>query len=418
MKIEAERDRGSAVLRLGGRLDREWAEHLSHTLEELLRDGVRSVSIDLSRVTYVSSAATKVLTRWQQELALLRGEVYLRSVPPEVRETFAIAGWNSQLDALRASGPRAVDLRRSSWYSGGGVANSGQYQMSSGAEEGALTCRLRGQPGGMTSASFGPDACVTVDFPDNSFGLGLGAIGGSYEQCREQIGELLGVAGCVAYFPSDGARMADYLIGNGPTPPRAVLASGLTCEGAFSKLVRFNPKPEADAVPLSELAGVCLDAAGGKVAGMVIAGETAGLSGARLRRSPAVAGASPMRFDVPVVREWLSFAPERTYSVATALIAGVAARAPEGPLAAHLRPLGGIRKLYAHFHAMVFSYHPLPQRTVELGALVRGLFDNHQLRDVLHLLWDDRGEAGVGDSALVRGVGWVGPVAQVVEGRA
>jgi len=413
MKIEAEREGGSAVLRLGGRLDREWAEHLSNTLEDLLRDGVRSVNIDLSRVTYVSSAATKVLTRWQQELALLRGEVFLRSVPAAVRETFAIAGWDSHLDALRGSGPRAIDLRRSSWYSGGGIANSGQYQMSSSAAEGMLTCRLHGQPDGLTSEFRGPNTYATVPFPDNVFGLGLGAIGASYEECHEQIGELLGVAGCIAYFPSDGARLADYLIGNGPTPPRAVLASGLSCEGAFSKLVRFNPKPDADAVPLSELAGVCLDAAGGNVAGMVIAGETAGLSGARLRRSPAVDGASPMRFDVPAVREWLSFAPERTYSVATALIAGGAARAPEGPLAAQLRPLGGTRNLYGHFHAMVFSYHPLPQRTVELGALVRGLFDNHQLRDVLHLLWDDRGEAGVGDSALVRGVGWVGPVTQV-----
>lgn len=413
MKIEAERDGGSAVLRLGGRLDREWAEHLSHTLEDLLREGVRSVSIDLSRVTYVSSAATKVLTRWQQELALLRGEVYLRSVPLAVRETLAIAGWDSHLDALRGSGPRAIDLRRSTWYSGAGVANSGQYHMAPRAADGGLICRLHGRPDGLTGGFRDPAACPTVPFPDNCFGLGLGAIGGSYEECHEQIGELVAVAGCIAYFPSDGARMADYLVGNSPAPPRAVLASGLSCEGEFSSLVRFNPKPEAEAVPLAELAGVCLDAAGGKVAGMVIAGETAGLSGARLRRSPAADGGSPMRFEVPAVREWLSFAPERTYSVATALIAGVAAREPEGPLAAQLRPLGGTRNLYGHFHAVVFSYHPLPQRTVELGALVRGLFDNHQLRDVLHLVWDDRGEAGVGDSALIRGVGWVAPVTQI-----
>jgi len=412
MKIEAERKGGSAILRLEGRLDREWAEHLSNTLEDLLRAGVRSISIDLSHVTYVSSAATKVLTRWQQELAILRGEVYLRSVPPTVRETFAIAGWDSHLDALRSSGPRPVDLRKSSWFSGAGVATSGQYQMSPSVAEGALTCRLYGRPEGLTAASIGPDASTTVAFPDQAFGLGIGAIGGSYEECRQQFGELVAVAGCVASFPSDGTRMADYLIAAGPAPLRAVLASGLGCEGTFSTLVRFNPKPEAFAVPLSELAGVCLDAAGGKVAGIVIAGETAGLVGARLRRSPG-ASDSPLRFDVPAVREWLSFAPERTYPVATALIVGVAARAPEGPLAQHLRPLGGVRKLYGHFHAVVFSYNPLPQRTVELGALVRGLFDNHQLRDVLHLVWDDRGEGGVGDSALLRGVGWVGPVTQV-----
>jgi hypothetical protein len=50
---------------------------------------------------------------------------------------------------------------------------------------------------------------------------------------------------------------------------------------------------------------------------------------------------------------------------------------------------------------------------VELTALVKGLFADHQLRDVLHLLYDDRGDAAVGESLLVRGVGWVAPIAQV-----
>jgi hypothetical protein len=50
---------------------------------------------------------------------------------------------------------------------------------------------------------------------------------------------------------------------------------------------------------------------------------------------------------------------------------------------------------------------------VELASLVRGLFRNHQLQDVIHLLWDDRGEAGVAESALVRGVAWVGPITDV-----
>jgi anti-anti-sigma factor len=413
MQIDATREGDSTVLRLGGRLDREWAGHLSNALEDLLREGVRSLVIDLSAVTYISSAATEVLTRWQQELAALRGEMQLTSIPPAVREMFAIAGWDSRLDGTGGSGSAPVDLRKSSWQLPTVSAASGQYQTSSCVPEGRLSCYLHGRPSRLTQAPVGPDDCAVAPFPAGAFGIGLGAIGGSYEECHERFGELVAVAECVAYFPSDGARMADYLVGGGPVPPRAVLASGMTCEGAFSKLVRFNSRTEAEAVPLSELAAVCLEAAGGKLAGLVIAGETAGLTGARLRRSPAGDAASAVRFDVPAVREWLSFAPERTYSVTTALIAGVVARAPEGPLAAHLRPLGDVGRLYGHFHAAVFSYHPLPQRTVELGALVKGLFENHQLRDVLHLVWDDRGEAGVSESALLRGVGWVAPITQV-----
>jgi hypothetical protein len=54
---------------------------------------------------------------------------------------------------------------------------------------------------------------------------------------------------------------------------------------------------------------------------------------------------------------------------------------------------------------------------VELGALVAGLFENHQLRDVLHLVSDNRGAAGVAESSLLRGVGWVAPITEVVEAR-
>ena len=148
----------------------------------------------------------------------------------------------------------------------------------------------------------------------------------------------------------------------------------------------------------------------GSAAGVVIAAETLGLSGARIRRSPAAPDASPLEFEVSALREWLSFTPERATAPTTMLAAGVVARSPEGPLAAHLRPLGWSGSLYGHLHAAVFSYRPLPQRTVELGVLVRGLFKDHQLRDVLHLVWDDRGDDGVAESTLVRGVGWVAPL--------
>lgn len=409
MKIDAARDGGSAVLRLAGRLDREWAEHLSNTLEDLLREGVRSLSLDLSEVTYISSAATRVIGRWQQELAMLRGEVRLTSLSPAVRDALAVLGWDAHVDATGRPAPTSLGL--SSWQvRSGSSSTNGQYQMSSSGSEETLRCRLHGHPRELSTVAFGPDHCHVVDLPANAFGLGLGAIGDDYAECRERVGELLAVAGCVAYFPSDGARLADYVVGDGTSAPRAVLASGITCEGGFSKLVRFNTQPEASAVPLSELLAVCLEAAGGKAAGLVIAAEAAGLCGARLLRPPTEA---PLTFEVPGVRDWLAFAPERTYAMTTALIAGVVARTPGNPLAPHLLPLEVTERFFGHFHAAVFSYHPLPQRTVELGALARGLFANHELRDVLHLLWDDRSDGGVGESALVRGVGWVSPITQI-----
>jgi anti-anti-sigma factor len=410
MKIEASRSGATAVLRLGGRLDREAAEQLSNTLEDLVRSGARSLTVDLASVNYISSGALRVLTRWQQELTTLRGSVQINLPAEALRETLAIAGWDSQ------PGPDdsgSGDLRLSSWQQHPGATATGEYQVLTRPGDASLACRLHGRPGQWAQAPPDADDSTVVTFPTDSFGLGIGAIGSSHAACRDRLGELIAVAGCVAYFPTDGARMADYLVAGNSAAPSVVLSAGLSCRGEFSKLVRFSTSPEADAIPLSELAAVCLEASGSRTAGLVIAGETAGLAGARLRRSPAASTASAIQFEIPVVRDWLSFAPERTHAVTTSLIAGVVARGPKSPVSEYLRPLGFVGQLWGHFHAAIFSYQPLPQRTVELSDLLRRLFINHQLRDVLHLVWDDRAEKGVGESALVRGVAWVAPITAI-----
>jgi anti-anti-sigma factor len=409
MRIDAARTGGSAVLRIEGRLDREGAERLSDTLEDLLQEGVRSLRIDFSQVTYASSAVTRVLTRWHEELAILRGDVQLSALSPTLSDLFAAAGWRDGCPpAAAASAP--VD-RRSYWHARADFAASGQYELSAGASSGALACRAVGDPGRITQGPIGAEDCGRVTFPASGFGLGVGAFGSEYGECRERLGELIAIGGCAAYFPSDGARMADYLLGAAEKAPCSVLASGLICEGTYSQLLRFSTRPEAEAVPLSELASVALEAAGGRVAGLVLVGETAGLCGVKLRRSPAD-GESPVRFELPKVRDWLSFAPERTHAMTTTIIAGVVSSGAGGPWAAHLRPHGSTERLFGHLHAAVFSYHPLPQRTVGLDDLVRGLFTNQHLLDVLHLLWDDRRDDPVPESSLVRGVGWIAPITQ------
>jgi anti-anti-sigma factor len=413
MKIDAAREREKAVLRLDGRLDREGAEQLSASMEELLRDGVRWLTLDFSTVSYISSAATKVLSRWQQELSALRGSLKLTAMSPAVLDTLTVAGWEPRAETGAGTPSAPVDLRMSSWQLRPSFQTTGHYQMTAGVADATLACRLHGHPDQLAVTAPQPGDSDVVELPADSFGIGLGSIGSGYDECRARFGELIAVAGCIAYFPSGGARLADYLVAEGGGAPRALLVSGLSCRGEFSKLVRFSAQGDAEAVPFSEVVAACLDASGGATAGIVLAVETAGLVGARLRQSPGAGGGSALRFDLPAVRDWISFAPEKTYAVTTTLIAGVASRAPDGALATHLRPLSRSGRRMGHFHAAVFSYRPLPQRTVEMGALVRGLFKDHHLRDVLHLLWDDRGGSGIGESAFVRGVGWVAPISQV-----
>ena len=112
----------------------------------------------------------------------------------------------------------------------------------------------------------------------------------------------------------------------------------------------------------------------------------------------------------------MSFTPEQTHRGMTALLVGVVARGPAGRLSEFLRPLGGASGLSGHFHAVVFPYDPLPQRTVAMQALVLRLFGSLQIRSILHLVQDDRGARGAGDNALLRGLCWAVRIRAVTEG--
>jgi hypothetical protein len=97
----------------------------------------------------------------------------------------------------------------------------------------------------------------------------------------------------------------------------------------------------------------------------------------------------------------------------TALIACVVSRDP-GPLLEHpLRTVAAGSGLLRHFHDVVFAYRRVPQRTVVLRALVTRLFMQQRVRGVLHLLGDDRGAAGAGESGFRRGLCWAGPITRV-----
>ena len=414
----------SALVRLAGRLDGEWSRHLADTLDELLRDGLRSVVLEMSQVDYVSSPGISVLGQRYRDFSALRGELRVSSPSPAVLRALMAAGLLEHLlllpgDASVAGGPgrpsaafvRSGDFTGDAWQVPAVVGPAGHYETSRRHEAGVLSCRVVGRADGF-ARGYDAAACRTVHFPSSVFGLGVGAIGERYEETRDRFGELIALGGTAAYLPTDGALTPDWVSARPDAPPTVVLGAGLVCEGAFSNLIRFRTQPGSNTVSLAELANVALATSGGDMAGIVAAAEAAELTTAVLRRSPATLR-EPLGFEADELREWLTFSPERTTTPRTVLIAGVVARRPLEPLAGFLRPLGASATLVGHFHAVAFPYRPVPQRTVSLKALVEKLLEAQSPRAVGHLVFDDRGSEGAGDNALLRGLCWTGPITSV-----
>jgi len=272
----------------------------------------------------------------------------------------------------------------------------------------ALSCEVLGKPSPLSAGGCRKEDCCQVHFAPASFGLGLGALGADFDDCRGRFGEFLVAAGAAAYLPTDGSNVPDYLVGSETQGPELQLCHGLAFLGAPALLARFEA-PSEGVIGLTQLADCCLKLADAPRAGVVLVAETTGLVGAALRRSPAAAGgADPLAF--PEVRNWLTFTPERAYSHSTALVVGLVGSGDPGELAPAVRPLGPGADLWGHLHAAAFSFRPLARGAIDLRATVASLFESQTLLGVLHLLYDDRGISGAGESEFVRGACWVGPV--------
>ncbi len=390
MRIVQEHDGETVVLSLEGRLDREWAEHLARRLALLLQGGVRSLVVSCAGVEYIGTHGVRVLRDAREEFTLLRGRFHVRDIAPAVREFLVASGWN---DVEAPAGASGGISRASAWYA------RSSWDMASAVQAVVL------DPVASAECHVLTEPCpITIDAA--SFALGVGMQGGVMAGLAERAGEFIGAAGCAASFAA-GSRLPDYFIAAPGQGVPVILGRGFWCTGAFARMLRFAGATGTGSLGLSDLARIALDGSGTGTVGLVVVAESADLCGVRIRKSPYP---GPVQFAFPDSREWLSFTPDRAPDLSTVLLVGIVSRDPGAHLEPLLRPLG--HGLLGHFHAAVFSYAPVPQRTVEPRVMIQALLEQQELRDVLHLIRDDR--AGVErESALVRGIAWVAPVSAI-----
>jgi anti-anti-sigma factor len=410
MEITAQ-DIGDVLeLRVKGELDNYWAGHLAARLDDVIRNDSHRVKLDLSEVTYLSSAGIGILVKYYKQLRGIQGFLTICKPSDTVKQMLSL----TKLDGLLISqvslaAPPAGAAPRSRRCERDGLAME-VFDIAPGS---TLVCRTVGNPDLLHGCRFADCDCHSVKFPADRFGIGLGAFGMGFADTRDQFGEFLAAAGAAVCLPTHENQVPDYHLATGSFVPELKLLYGLVCEGAISKLARFESKTERGTASLTALVEFAFDECGAETVGMVMVAETAGLIGAALRRSPAlkqVEGA-PLRF--PAIRDWLSFTPERAFPHCLALVVGIATRADPTPLAPLIRPLGPNPFPAGHFHAAVFSYRPIKKGKIRLNDIVSTLIETQDLKAVLHLVNDHRSISGAGQSEFVRGACWIGPIGEI-----
>jgi anti-anti-sigma factor len=409
MEINSQRLGDILDVKVKGRLDGYWADHLKDNLEELIRGGAHRILLNLSGVSYLSSAGIGLLVHFHKKLNSIDGSFVIASPSEPVKRVLDLCGLSVMLLTAAPAPVQTVPPAAVRHLS----AHGAEFEIEECSPGASLGCRVIGDPELLSSCRFREEHCYALSFPESTFALGLGAFGHSFEDAQARFGEFLAVAGSAAYLPTDGTNVPDFMVSTGALVPEISVLYGIRCEGGFSHLARFEAKNDAGAVALSELVETCLEISGGRAAGIVMVAESAGLVGAALRRSPAMAATDGAPFQYPEVRKWLSFTTERLYSRSLALISGVATRAESKPLDPMLRPIGTDSWPRGHFHAAAFSYRPLKKGSIALKNTVTTLFETESLQGVLHLLSDNRETAGIRQSEFVRGAFWIGTIPEI-----
>jgi anti-sigma B factor antagonist/stage II sporulation protein AA (anti-sigma F factor antagonist) len=394
-------------LRVNGRLDAYWSDHFSKAVEEHIRQGAHRLRLDLSAVDFLSSAGIRVLLRSYKQLHAIQGRLTITNPSAAVTKVLELSGLTALLLPPAPAAPSTTELIVTPYAR----AERGEvsFEVTERDPQARLRCQLVGDPRRLEGCRFTAEDCRHVQLPSTTMGLGVGALGNGFADCKDRFGEFLAVGGAVAYLPTDGSGVPDYLVAREPAVPDLQTCYAIICEGAFAHLARFETRTEP--VPLAELVEGCLELSRCEHAGFVLIAETSGLLGVALKRSPAAGPIENAPFTFPQVRDWLSFSAESLFPRSLALVVGVAGRNVPAAVAPFVRPLSGT--IAGHFHAAAFSYQPLPRGDVDLKATVTSLFEVQTLQGVLHLL-NDMNEISVsGHSRFVRGSCWIGPIGEI-----
>jgi anti-anti-sigma factor len=410
MQITERVDAEQVELRVAGRIDATWADHLSTTIDNSVRAGSHRVILNFEEVEYISSLGIRVLIVQYKQLKAVKGGLVITHASEFCRQILHTVG----LDEILVDDDKVVPPEQAKSVSKQrrGGAN---YEVYPQKVTQSLSCTMLGHPERLTVTGFAAEDCRSLKFATGSFGLGLGAFGQGYEDCADRFGEFLAAGGCAIALPtSDPHALPDYVIEQGGLVPQIEALYALAGSGDFSTMVRFDASSDGPGkIGLSELVGALMEITSAPAIGFVVLAESAGVVGAALRKSPA---GQPLKADLPGVRDWLSFTTERSSDKSLCLLVGVASCATDENTAKFLRPLKPGSPISAHIHAAVFPYRPVQRGELPFAKTVADLLASSSPNTVLHLMADARPFEGVGETDLARGACWVGALPLNLEG--
>jgi len=390
------------LLKLQGRLDANNATYLDDKLTELIQEGKYHVSLDTEGIVFLSSAGIRILVKQSKAFRIISGELCITRYSEGVRTVLEMVGMTTMFS------PKGITVQKPQEKGSPDLERFG-YRFIKTVRVGVPLANLTllGNPDKISDSSFTNEDSRKLRLDKPFFGLGIGAFGDSFEDCKSHYGEFIALGEGVASLPSDNTKTPDYMIRTGNLIPDINILYCIGINDNFQYEIQFTPETETS-ITIGEIAESIAETCNHKNFAMLMISESSGLVGASIKTSPT-SGMKPFSF--PEVRERVKFTTEPAHIKAMVITFGIFSVEPEEKLKKFLRTMNNTGKLLGHVHSAVFTYTPLQKENIDYKETISHLFEESDILDVLHLLNDNREINGVGESSFRSGHCWTTEIA-------
>lgn len=407
LEINIENRGKEVILKCTGRLDANRAGYLNDYIDKLVREGRYQIALDMTGIDYLSSAGIRSLITQSKNLRAVNGHFCITAMSENVHQVLNMVGMLEMLSQPQQSteNEEETENKEENFEAYGFSFNFIHLH-----REGNTEVQVYGNPEHIFDSSFKPEDSRQVTPGENHFSIGLGAIGNSFEECKDRFGEYILMGKNIAYLPADGSGRPDYIVSSGQFIATLTELYGLHFIGDFSYLLRFDPLDSQNTVGLSQLAESIRQLTGYNWMAVVMIAESGGLTGTSLNVSPVD---RRKIFTYPEVKEAVRFTTEPAHIKMLTVSVGYISCKNCDEAEPLLRPLEPGSQVSGHIHTAVFPYTPLKKSDIDLNETIDSLFSSSELTDILHLTNDAREISGIGESRFIQGFCWIAPVESV-----
>ena len=270
MNIKTECKNGILVVAPEGRLDAFEAASLGKELETLLKEDDSYLVLDMVGVPYLSSGGIRVILATHKKLAKKNGRVCLCGLTEYPTQVLKMAGMDS-IFAIYNTVDEAVNhisilenMQRSEkdWQHLPCYLKSHTSFHVFHATDRAARLKIVGNLMKVIHATLEPDDIRQRHFSEAEYSIGLGALGGSLEDCLPLLGEMITIGGTMVWLPTDGNDTPDFLIPQKDTG-EVVINTGLNSalDGEFNDIMLVGNADESIPITIGDMYEAIFDIA-------------------------------------------------------------------------------------------------------------------------------------------------------------